>query len=197
MFQGRLHFVSGLFLSLTFHSLGYSQSTFGSITGSVSDPAGAMVAGAVVEVTNEGTGVVRRTSTSSVGVFNVPNLDLGRYTVRVSGQGFTTHERTGLILTANQIINLDVQLALGATTTLVEVQGVSPVIATETHDLSGTVSHEALIALPLVGRQRGDGGIYSYATLVPAWRRFPHPRRRSFRGRGPRWAFCRRWMESQ
>ena len=43
MFQGRLHFVSGLFLSLTFHSLGYSQSTFGSITGTVTDPAAALV----------------------------------------------------------------------------------------------------------------------------------------------------------
>src|SRR5687768_17994889 len=37
--------------------------------------------------------------------------------------------------------------------------------STESHDLSGTVSHEALTTLPLVGRQRGDGGIYSFATL--------------------------------
>ena len=46
------------------------------------------------------------------------------------------------------------------------MQGVGPVIATETQDLSGTVSHEALISLPLVGRQRGDGGIYSFVTLT-------------------------------
>jgi hypothetical protein len=150
---------------LLFHSAAIAQSTFGSITGTVTDPAGALIPEAEVEVANEGTGAVRRTTTSSAGVFNVPNLDLGRYRVRVTGPGFSTYERSGLVLTANQVISLDVQLALGATTTLIEVLGVSPVIATETHDLAGTVSHEALISLPLVGRQRGDGGIYSYATL--------------------------------
>ncbi len=165
MFHTPRYIVAGLVASLLFGSLGWSQSTFGSITGTVTDPAAALVPGAEVEVTNEGTGTVRRATTSTGGVFNVPNLDLGRYKVRVSGPGFSTYERTGLTLTANQIISLEVQLSLGATTTLVEVQGVSPVIATETHDLSGTVSHQALISLPLVGRQRGDGGIYSYATL--------------------------------
>ena len=69
-----------------------------------------------VEVTNDGTGSTRRVTTSSAGVFNVPNLDLGSYRVRVSGKGFTTYERSGLIIAANQIINLDVQLTLGATT---------------------------------------------------------------------------------
>ncbi len=154
-----------LVFGLLVSSMGFSQSTFGSITGTVKDSAAALVPGAEVEVTNEGTGAARRVATTSSGVFNVPNLDLGQYKVRVSAQGFSTYERSGLVLTANQIISLDVQLALGSTTTLVEVQGASPVIATETHDLSGTVSHEALISLPLVGRQRGDGGIYSYATL--------------------------------
>jgi hypothetical protein len=157
--------VAGLVACLLFIPASHSQSTFGSITGTVTDPASAIVPDAEVEVANEGTGAVRRVTTGSAGVFNVPNLDLGTYRVRVTGTGFNTYERTGLTLTANQVINLEIQLALGATTTRVEVEGVAPVIATETQDLSGTVSHEALISLPLVGRQRGDGGIYSYATL--------------------------------
>lgn len=159
------HVVAGVLICLLSIAIAHSQSTFGSITGTVKDPVGALVPVAEVEVLNEGTGAIRRVITSSAGVFNVPNLDLGRYKVRVTGPGFTTYERGDLSLAANQIINLDVQLALGATTTLVEVRGASPVIATEANDLSGSVSHEAMIALPLVGRQRGDGGIYSYATL--------------------------------
>src|SRR5581483_7005015 len=119
-----------------------------------------------VEVVNEGTGATRRVTTSSAGVFNVPNLDIGTYRVRVSGKGFTTYERGGLNLTANQIINVEVELTIGATTSLVEVREASPVIATETNDLSGTVSHESMVALPLVGRHTGDGGVYSYATLT-------------------------------
>ena len=165
MSQNLRCFITGILTCLLSASIGLSQSTFGSITGTVKDPAGALVPAAEVEVINEGTTAVRRVVTSSAGVFNVPNLDLGRYKVRVSGKGFSTYERSDLNIAANQIISLDVQLALGATTTLVEVRGASPVISTEANDLSGSVSHEAMISLPLVGRQRGDGGIYSYATL--------------------------------
>lgn len=147
-------------------SIGWAQSTFGSITGTVKDPAGATVPGAEIEVINEGTGTNRKVTTASSGVFNVPNLDLGRYRVRVTGQGFSTYERTGLSLTANQIINLDIALALGSTTSLVEVNAPTPVIATEQTDLSGTVSQEAMNTLPLVGRHTGDGGIYSFTTLT-------------------------------
>jgi hypothetical protein len=154
------------FLCLLFISTASAQSTFGSITGSVKDPSGSFVPGADVEVINEGTGVTRRVVTSSAGVFNVPNLDVGSYAVRVSAKGFTTYERSGLRLAANQIISLDVPLALGVTTAIMEVRAASPVISTETNDLSGAVSHESMEALPLVGRHTGDGGIYSYTTLT-------------------------------
>src|SRR5258707_3324849 len=166
MSRTQRYILAGVLTSLLFIPLGLSQSTFGSITGSVKDPTGSVVPAADVEVTNDGTGSTRRVTTSSSGVFNVPNLDLGSYKVRVSGKGFTTYERSGLIIAANQIINLDVQLTLGATTTLLEVRGASPVIATETIDLSGAVSHETMEALPLVGRHTGDGGVYSYVTLT-------------------------------
>src|SRR6516225_10354866 len=76
------------------------QSTFGSFTGTVKDPSGAVIPSATVEVTNEGTGNKRVFSTTSAGVFNVPNLDLGSYKVRVSATGFSTYERTGLRLAA-------------------------------------------------------------------------------------------------
>ena len=165
MSQNLRYIVAGLLACILFTSISISQSTFGSITGTVTDPAGAVVPGAEVEVTNEGTGAIRKVTTTTSGVFNVPNLDVGRYKVRVTGAGFATYERGDLNLTANQIISVDVPLTLGATTTLVEVREASPVIATETHDLSGTISHESMQALPLVGRHTGDGGIYSYVTL--------------------------------
>ena len=123
--------VAGLLVWLLFIPTSNSQSTFGSITGTVTDPASAIVPDAQVEVINEGTGAIRRVTTGSAGVFNVPNLDLGSYRVRVTETGFSTHERAGLTLTANQVINLDVQLALGATTTRIEVQGTAPLISAD------------------------------------------------------------------
>src|SRR6185436_17100267 len=158
--------LAGVLTCLLFASRSLSQSSSGSITGTVKDPTGSMVPAAEVEVINDGTGATRRVTTSSGGVFNVPNLDLGSYKLRVSGKGFNTYERSGLNLAANQIMSLDVQLTLGATSTLLEVHGASPVISTETIDLSGTVSHETMEALPLVGRHTGDGGVYSYVTLT-------------------------------
>src|SRR5437868_2245531 len=105
---GRQRFVMRPVLTgLLFVSAGLAQSTFGSFTGTVKDPSGALVPGAAVEVSNEGTGTTRKVATSSAGVFNVPNLDLGSYRVRVSAQGFSTYDHAGLNLTANQVINLD------------------------------------------------------------------------------------------
>ncbi|MGH9470636.1 MAG: carboxypeptidase regulatory-like domain-containing protein, partial [Terriglobia bacterium] len=147
---------------LVFASAGWGQSTFGSITGIVTDPSGAVIPNAAVGVTNEATGVVRRVTTTTAGVFDVPTLDLGAYTVRISAKGFTTYNRSGLQLGANQILNLNVQLKLGAASTVVQVQGATPVINTEATDISGSMSHQAIEQLPLVSRHTGDQGIYTY-----------------------------------
>src|SRR5215467_3364216 len=84
----------------------FAQSTFGSFTGTVTDPSGAVVPAATVEVINEGTGATRAVTTSSAGIFNVPNLDLGTYKVRINAKGFNTYERVALQLAANQVIDL-------------------------------------------------------------------------------------------
>ena len=160
------YFFVAVIAAFFFASVGLAQSTFGAITGTVKDPAGALVPGAQIEVANEGTGAIRRFTTSAAGVFNVPNLDVGGYKVRVSAKGFSTYERGGLNLTANQILNLNVDLSLGTATQVVEVQGASPAIATETTDIAGVMGHDSLEDLPLVGRHDGGtGGIYTYVTF--------------------------------
>ena len=121
MSQRLLYACAGLLSAALLSTFAFGQSTFGSFTGTVKDPTGALVPAAAVEVTNEGTGASRQVTTSSAGVFNVPNLDLGMYKVRISAKGFATYERTGLRLTANQVIDLPVELTLGTTTGMVEV----------------------------------------------------------------------------
>src|SRR5262249_31161840 len=71
----------------------YGQTTFGQITGTVRDPSGAVVPGASITVINEETQIARQVSTSASGVFNVPNLNVGTYRVRITVTGFTTYER--------------------------------------------------------------------------------------------------------
>ena len=156
----------GALIGVLLASPGLAQSTFGSITGTVNDSTGAIVPRADVEVINEGTGVARRTTTAVAGVFNVPNLNPGTYKVHISAKGFTTYERANLNLIANQIINLDVPLALGETTTLMEVHEASPVITTEANDISGGMGQQSMESLPGVGRHAGDIGVFAYTTLT-------------------------------
>jgi Carboxypeptidase regulatory-like domain/TonB dependent receptor len=147
-------------------SAGLAQTTFGSITGTVTDPTGAVVPKAAVSVTNQGTGAVWHATTAATGVFNVPELDVGTYEVRVSAAGFTTFERSGLILSANQVINVPVRLALGSTTTLAEVTARTPVINTETATVSSVITNSDLQQLPLsVARHAGDQGFYAFTLL--------------------------------
>jgi len=144
---------------------GFAQSTFGSITGTVKDPSGALVPSANVEVTNQGTGAVRHAATGSAGVFNVPSLDLGAYRVRITATGFKTFERADLNLNANQIINIDAALEIGAASQVMEVKTSAPAINTEAQDVAGLIGHETMEDLPLVGRHdAGTGGIYTYVT---------------------------------
>src|SRR5258706_3843443 len=87
-----------------------AQTTFGSITGTVTDASGAVIPAVVVTVTSEATGLVRSVTTAASGTFNVPNLAAGRYRLRVEATGFGLFEQTGLILGANQVLGVDAQL---------------------------------------------------------------------------------------
>ena len=158
----RICLLASMLPSLLLSSVGLAQSTFGSITGVVTDPSGGLVLKAQVIVTNSGTGAVRQTATGSTGVFNVPNLDVGTYVLRVTAPGFTTYERTRLNLESNQVLNVNVELAVGSTNSVVEVQGNTPTITTETNDLSGGVDSQSVEKLPLISRETGDSGVYSY-----------------------------------
>src|SRR5690242_12913903 len=91
---------------------GYSQSTFGTITGTVTDPSGAVVPNATVIVTSEAEGTAREITTGSTGVFAVPNLKVGAYRLQVNATGFSGYNATGLNLNANQVLNADVKLSL-------------------------------------------------------------------------------------
>jgi hypothetical protein len=142
-----------------------AQTTFGSITGTVTDSTGAVIVGASVIATNEETGVQRRSSSTVAGVFNVTDLNVGTYTVHVEAPGFAPFERRGLVLSASRIVNVDVQLAVAATATTTVVTAASPVIDTESSTLANVKTSRDLEQLPMLARQAGDQGIYAYTTL--------------------------------
>src|SRR5215470_11210146 len=144
------------------------QTTFGSITGTVTDQSGAFIPAAAITITNEGTAEERHMVTGEAGVFNVPNLNVGSYRIRIEAQGFRSYQQAGIQLNANQVIGIDAQLTVAqAGTETVEVMGSAPVIDTETATLAYVKTSRDLLQLPLVARSTGDFGIYGFTYMNP------------------------------
>ena len=126
--------------SLSSVSVALAQGIDGTRRGEVKDNSGAVVPNASVTITRDGTGETRKVLTSTVGVFHIPSLLPGTYTVTVELQGFQKHVRRGVELRANQIAEVGVVLELGTPETVVEVQGGAELIQTTTAQLGGVIS---------------------------------------------------------
>jgi len=135
-------------------SLCYGQSSAinGEITGTVTDPSGAAVAGATVQATNTGTGFKETTKTIESGLYRFPLLPLGTYDLAVQAQGFSDYRQTGIVVTVRAAATVDVALQVGATSTQVTVTSDSLITDPSRSDLGSTLSHDSVINLPLVSR---------------------------------------------
>jgi Carboxypeptidase regulatory-like domain/TonB-dependent Receptor Plug Domain len=129
------------------------QTFRGTVLGSVTDPSGAVVAGATVKVRNLGTGLERTTVTSADGSYSVPELPIGSYSVTVSQAGFKTFVATGLAVDVATERRVDAALKTGAVTTQVEVSAEDlPMIETTSNDLGGVITSQAVEDMPVNGR---------------------------------------------
>src|SRR5438552_4077935 len=100
---------------------GWGQQNVGYITGTVRDPGGAVVPNAQVVAKNEATGVERPVQTTGAGIYNVPNVQIGTYTVTVGVVGFKTTQHPGIHVVAGLGTTVDFSLELGAVSQRVEV----------------------------------------------------------------------------
>jgi hypothetical protein len=147
----------------------FGQSTRGELAGTVTDSSGAAVVGANVEATAVDTGVKSATVTTSSGGFRFPELALGRYNVQVKATGFATATRTGVQITINSTIALNVTLKAGTVTENITVDASAPSLETESSDIGGTISQQQIEDLP-IAVAAGVGGLRSPETftfLVP------------------------------
>ena len=138
------------------------QTIFGTITGTVTDRSGAVVPGATVTVTNEGTGIQRKVTTTGAGVYVVPDLDVGNYRVRAEKAGFRAYEKTGVHLNADRTVDVDARLVVASTGTTVEVTSAAPPINTQTGTIANVTLPTQLQQMPIITRQKGDEALYGY-----------------------------------
>src|SRR5450432_1682253 len=129
----------------------FAQTSAG-VKGIVTDSSGAMVPGAEIVVTNLDTGARRQTLTSETGVYDVPLLQPGRYTIAGHKQGFKQAMRDGLQLELNQIAQIDFTMVAGELTETVEVQASAPLLESTTSQVGQVIETKAVSDLPLNGR---------------------------------------------
>jgi len=125
----------------------------GSITGTVSDPTGAVVTHAVVSVLAPETGIERKATTNSVGEYLVTGLSQGSYTVKVSVGGFKTFVAKGVILRVGENIRRNATLTVGDADAEIVVQGsAAGSVEVQTSELSDTIDAAQISELVLNGR---------------------------------------------
>src|SRR5690242_1115500 len=150
-----LQLVLALFGVLLFGIQGFSQASQGTIQGGVFDQTGGAIAGANVTVIDVARGVTRNLVTDGAGQYVANQLTPGTYTVRAMAQGFRTVEHSGVLVEVGQNIRVDLTVQPGEQTQTVTVTGDLPSIDTTDATLGGTVSNQAINALPLNGRNFG------------------------------------------
>lgn len=139
----------GLMLALP--SLAHAQG-LGSISGTVTDPSGAIVVSAQVKVADPATGFSRTTTTDSAGYFVISSLRPADYTVTVTSPGFRTFTQNKVTLQADQVLSLNPRLVVGSTNEVVEVQANALQVDTSTSTVRQVIEQERIMELPLNGR---------------------------------------------
>ena len=142
------HLFAAIFL---FAGLAFAQTDRGSITGTVSDPAGAVVANASIASRNTATDQVFIATSTETGNYTVAQLPPGSYELTVDVQGFKKYIRQGLTLAPTQVMRIDVALEVGSNTESVTVTAEATLLKTEGGEVAQTVTSNTLNNLPLLG----------------------------------------------
>ena len=122
----------------------------GELKGSVMDPSGALMPGAAVSIKNVQTGVVTATTTNQSGLYDVPFLAPGSYTVTFTKEGFRGFVREGIVLQI-ETMEISATLQIGASAQEVVVNAAAPLVQTETTGQDVDFSTRAIDAAPIVG----------------------------------------------
>ncbi len=160
LFNQRAMFASLAILFLL-SGFAFAQST-GSITGTVTDPSGAVIPNAAVTVKNQATGESHATVTDSAGIYLIPSLQVGKYRVEVKANGMQSTAATDLDLQVASTSRQDFALKVATASTVVEITAAPPLIDSTTATVGGVVDQRTVQEIPLNGRHFVD-----LALLVP------------------------------
>ena len=146
------------------------QSDRGSITGAVTDPAGAAIATAKIEARNVDNGSVFQAGTSTTGNYTLSQLPTGNYELTVTVSGFKKFIQQNIVVPVEQVVRVDVTLQVGNVSEAVTVTDAAPLLKTESGELSHNVATALADELPVLQIGQGQGGTrnpYMITNLLP------------------------------
>src|SRR5262245_28876815 len=146
----QLAVISILALSIT--SVAFAQEFRAVVNGKVTDPAKAVVPGAVVVVTNLGTNEAVKVATDAEGNYTIPFLNPGIYSVTVEARGFKKYTRTNQELQVGQSATLNIELELGDASETINVKAEEPLLEESNADRGTVIDNSIINELPLNGR---------------------------------------------
>ena len=150
-----------------------AQTNTASINGAITDTQDAVVTDSDVVATNDATGVRTAVRTNTSGFYLIPNLPIGTYTLAVQREGFRRYARSGILLTAGQILELNTRLEVGAVSGTIDVTGAEPLLGAGTSDVTQVIDSKSVEDLPLGNRrtmnviQMTGAAIFVSTTLRP------------------------------
>ena len=162
MMRAKLALLFAFLLALCLPLATHAQKFTGTITGTVTDPSGAVVPGVSVTVVNDRTGASRTTTTNDQGSFSFPELDAGTYTMTVNKPGFKKLTEKNVELHVADVTTLNVTMQVGAASETVTVEASPVQVNTETGEVSNIMLGQQVRELPLNGRN-----FVQLTTLVP------------------------------
>jgi hypothetical protein len=155
--------VLGLTLVMLLHGMLQAQSADASLTGRITDPNKAVIAGATITVINSGTGIHYEGLTNEIGTYYVSNLPPGRYRIEVEKLGFKAVIESGVVLHVQDALEVNFEMMLGSASESVTVEGEASPIDTESSTVGTVVEQRKANELPLNGRN-----VFNLIVLAPS-----------------------------
>jgi Carboxypeptidase regulatory-like domain/TonB dependent receptor len=160
-----LHLTLAVFCVLALCQACYSQSTFGTVLGTIKDPSGSLIPMANVELMNTGTNALHSTLTNVNGTYEFVNVEIGTYKLSVAATGFQKTEYQAFEVAARATMRIDVDLKVASQATTVTVEAVA-VVQTDASNIAETKGSLELTDLPVAIATRSSGSTSAYATLT-------------------------------
>ena len=137
---------------LVFCAASLSAQTAGEISGRVTDPAGAVIPGAAITLTNVGTSGVRNTVTTGTGDYLFPDVPPGNYNIQAKHEGFKIESSNNVEVNIQQSLRFDFKLEVGQITQTISIQATAELLQSENATLGTVIENQAVNELPLNGR---------------------------------------------